>query len=299
MPRPNLPTDTSANTPASLSAVSRALRAHPTADERPPGVARVRYRYPLRFFVEMGPHLLTGKPRSFRDDCALAVRSLPKRPLLDGLENVPPTGSFVVVVNHYQRRDLWIGWPGGLLSDALWSVRPDLAAVHWVITDRAIVNGASVTWTRPLFLRVAKVWGFIPVTPPEATDAHADRSRLHALRACLRALQRPDGQHVALMICPEGEGGSTRGLMPATPGSGRSLLALTATGVPLLPAAVYEEPNGALHARIGTPWRPTPPTDLPRVDLDAWAGNDAISRIAALLPEPLRGAYRVTPDPAT
>ncbi len=255
-------------------------------------MARVRYRYPLRFFLEMGPHLLTGKPRSFRADCALAVRALPKRPIVDGKEHVPSTGSFVVVVNHYQRRDLWIGWPGGLLSDALWTARPELAACHWVITDRAVVDGASVAWTRPLFRRIAQVWDLIPVTPPEARDAQASGSQLHALRTCLRALNRADGQHVCLVICPEGESGSTRGLARATPGSGRSLLALTAVGVPLVPAAVYEEPNGALHARIGAPWFPTPPMELARHELDAWVGGDAMSRIAALLPEPLRGLYR-------
>jgi hypothetical protein len=56
--------------------------------------------------------------------------------------------------------------------------------------------------------------------------------------------------------------------------------------------------NGALHIRLGPPWHPAPPADLARAQIDAWAGDDAMARIAVLLPESLRGAYRdAAPDP--
>ena len=272
-----------------LRRIWRALRT-PSPNERPPGVPKLRYRIPLDWAFAMGRDMLLGRPRSFRADCALAVRSLPRRPKVEGLEHVPREGPLVVVANHYQRRDLWVGFCGGLLCDALWSVRDNLRC-RFVITDRALLDGVTVPLTPAIFARVARVWDMILVTPPETRDAGADNARRHALRACLEALRGEQGRSTCLIISPEGVRGNTRGLKTAAPGSGRSLLALAATGAPLLPVAVFEEPGGALHLRIGPGWHPVAPHDLPKAQLDAWAGDDALRRVAALLPEHLRGAY--------
>ncbi|MFI5274804.1 MAG: hypothetical protein ACHQ4H_17370, partial [Ktedonobacterales bacterium] len=113
----------------------------------------------------------------------------------------------------------------------------------------------------------------------------------HALRACLRKLKRTDGGPVCLCVFPEGMSGSTRGLGAPTPGPGRSQLARAAAGGPLLPAAVWENSNGALHARFGPAWTPTPPAALARAALDRWSADEALGRVAALLPEALRGVY--------
>lgn len=277
-----------------LRRIWQALRSH-TPDERPAGVPKLAYRFPLGWLIGMGRDMLFSRPRSFRADCALAVRSLPRVPIVDGLEHVPPAGSFVLVANHYQRRDLWIGWAGGLLCDALWMARPDLSC-HLVTTDRAVLDGASVRWTRPVFERVARVWDAILVTPPEARDADAAHTRRQTLRRCLTKLRPADGHSVCLVVLPEGLRGSTRGLRMAAPGSGRSLLALAASGVPLLPAAVWEEPGGALHGRFGPAWHPTAPPDVSRDALDLMAGADVMTRIAALMPEALRGEYGRQPD---
>lgn len=270
----------------------RALR--PLApDERPPGVPRLRYRFPPRWLFAMGRDMLRGRPRSFRADCALAVHLLPAPPVIEGLEHVPAHGSFVLVANHYQRRDLWIGWPGALLCHALWRVRDDLTC-HFVATDRAVLDGATVPWTPWAFARVARVWDFILVTPPEALDTAGGGSRRHALGRCLRLLKRDDGRSACLALFPEGMNGSTRGLTAPAPGSGRSLLALAAAGAPLLPAAVWEDAGGALRVRFGAPWHLAAPTiqgTPDKRDLDAWAGDDALAHIAALLPERLRGGY--------
>ncbi|MBF6589878.1 MAG: hypothetical protein IVW57_05010 [Ktedonobacterales bacterium] len=276
----------------------RILRAllRPTPETRPPGVPKLRYRFPLSWLVHMGRDLLFARPRSFKEDCALAVRCLPRPPRIEGQEHVPAHGSVVLVANHYQRRDLWIGWVGGLLCTALWSARPEMVC-HFVVEDRAVLDGASINWTRPIFARVARVWDLVLVTPAEARDANADGSRRRALRDCLRRLRRPDGRPVCLCIMPEGISGGTRGLIAPVAGSGRSLLALASAGALLLPAAVWEDADGALHARFGPAWRPAIPPGMVPAAYDGWAGDDAMRRIAALLPETFRGVYADARDP--
>jgi hypothetical protein len=76
---------------------------------------------------------------------------------------------------------------------------------------------------------------------------------------------------------------------PAARGSGRSLLAIAATGVPILPAAVWEDQDGALHARFGPAWHLAVPADLPQEQRDVQAGSAVMARIAALLPPTTRG----------
>ncbi len=273
--------------PLSVRQLWRSLRA-PEPDERPPGVPQLRYRVPARWLASMGRDLLLGRPRSFRDDCTLAIHMLPRTPRIAGVECVPDAGPFVVIVNHYQRRDLWIGWSGALLCHALGAARPDVTC-HFVTTDRAVVEDTTVPGTRWLFARVARVWDFVPVTPPDALDAGPAASR-RALRHCLRMLRETNRETVCLIIFPEGMRGSTRGLHDVPTGNGRSLLALAATGAPLLPAAVWEEPGGALCVRFGHPWRPQPPRSGRR-ELDRWAADEAMTRIAALLPEGLQGRF--------
>lgn len=274
---------------ATLPRIWRALRT-PCPEERPPGVPKLRYRFPLSWLIPMGRDMVAGRPRSFRDDCELAVRILPRPPVIEGIERIPTSGSFILVANHYQRRDLWIGWEGALLCHALWKARPDLVC-HWITTDRAVLDGATVRFSRWAFARVARVWDFVLVTPPEALDAESERSHRHALLASLRKLKRSDGRSVCLCVFPEGMSGGTLGLGVATRGSGRSLLALAATGIPLLPAAVWENADGALCARFGHAWRPEPPAGLDRLALDGWAGDEALRRVAALLPKSLRGGW--------
>lgn len=277
---------------ATPAQIWRALRqARP--DDRPPGVTRRRYRFPLSWFLSMAPDLLLGRPRDFRGDCELAVRLLPVAPVIEGLEHIPRDGSLVVVANHYQRRDLWVGWPGALICHAMWRVRPDTRCT-FMTEDRAVVDGASVRWSRPLFARVACVWGLVLVTPPEARDGGTENSRRRALLRCVRLVSSPE-RPVALCIMPEGITGTTGALREPVPGSGRALLALAAAGAKLLSAAVWEEPSGALHLRLGPPWAPDT-SDLPRDQVDAAVAREAMRRIAALMPPAYRGPFSA-PEP--
>lgn len=219
---------------------------------------------------------------------------LPKAPCVTGAEHIPSEGSFKLVSNHYQRLDLWIGWSGALLINAIAQQRD--VSIHYVTTDRARIGRFTVPGTRWLIERVAAVWGLVLVTPPIIGSGHMEDQR-YALLRMLRLLKQNDGRSICLGIMPEGDEGITSGLIDALPGSGRALYALSTKGLPLLPAAVWEE-DCRLHAHFGAPFHLTEakqPTEQfaeqPAKNIDNWARETVMQCLALLLPESLRGNY--------
>ena len=251
-------------------------------------LSRTRYHIPFRWFMEMGRAMLANTPRAIADDSAFAVSLLPKQACISGVEHIPLQGSFVLVSNHYQRLDLWIGWSGAVLIDAIAQRRRDIA-FHFITTDRARIGRFSVPGTRWLIQRVANVWGLVLVTPQAIAQEHVEGQRLTLLRL-VRLLRRSQNP-VCIGLMPEGDEGNTLGLKEALPGSGRSLLALARLGLPLVPAAVWEA-DGQLHAQFGIPFSLQDEVSGGSAEeSDAYVRQMVMRRIAALLPRVLRGKY--------
>jgi len=241
-----------------------------------------------KWLIEMGRAILTKTPRSIIEDSALSVRVLPKAPCVTGVEHIPAEGSFVLVANHYQRLNLWIGWSGTLLIDAIARKRDII--VHVMTTDRARIGRFTLPGTRWLIERVAAVWDLVLVTPPAVAHGKTG-GRRYALLHLLRLLKRKDGRDVCLVLMPEGDEGGTSGLIDALPGSGRALAALSARHLPIVPAGVWDE-DGRLYANFGEPFSlRVPPTVMAREAVDTWARQTVMEHIAALLPPALRGKY--------
>jgi acyltransferase-like protein len=217
----------------------------------------VKPRIPRRLFLELAASLARGDRRSLLADTARMIAALPAPPLLSGQEHVPP-GPFVLVANHYQRRDLWIGWAGSLLIQAVG--RP----VRWLTLRELRLGGRELPLTRATFGRVASTYGFIPV-PADPADHAGQASAIRRAQRLLRA-----GEVVG--VFPEGEHGHSGGLSPALPGAAR-LACLLSQSAPLLPAAVSEQ-EGRLAARLGEPFRLTEPS-----------AEELMSRLAVLLTE--------------
>lgn len=217
---------------------------------------------PRRLLFELTLSMLRREERSVVADAARMVAALPVG-TIRGQEHVP-VGAFTVVANHYQRRDLWIGWAGSLLMRA--AARP----IHWMVLRELLLRGRPVPGSRLAFDAVARTYGFIPV-PADLADragqAAGIRRAVHLLR---------QGQVAGFF--PEGEHGHTAGLSPALPGT-PELACLLSRWAPLLPAAVWEE-GGRLLAAFGPPFHLAEP--------DARA---LMRPLARLLPVRLRGIY--------
>ena len=145
-------------------------------------------------------YILAGPPRSLARDALLAMRDAPLPPLVRGEDNVPETGPFVVVANHYERPGLWMAWPALFLSTL--ALSRSGADLHWV----AIEEWESFSlWgipippgvTRAVFQRAFHTYGIVAMASAAAPAAE----RAASIRAALREVRK--GRLIGLM--PEGD----------------------------------------------------------------------------------------------
>jgi 1-acyl-sn-glycerol-3-phosphate acyltransferase len=190
------------------------------------------------------------------------------------LDEVPRTGPLIIAANHASNLD-----PVVLAS----SLMPKLGRRFQWLGKRELFDWPVVGW-------MARNGGV------HAVDrASAD---VEAYRLAKRILD--DGH--ALFVFPEGTRSRDGALQPARDGA--AVLALR-TGAPIVPIAIagsYERwprgqkiphPGGRVTVRVGRPFRLADelPADLDRKSATPMATDLIMRRIAALLPEPLRGPY--------
>ena len=186
-----------------------------------------------------------------------------------GLENVPSSGAFILVINH----------------------------VH--ILDPPLI---LAVFPRRITVLIARKWKRWPISVlPTALNAiYVDRGQVdrEALRKCLRVLE----QGGVLGMSPEGTRSHSPGMQRARPGV--AYIAYKA-GVPIVPVGIVGMNrifDGITRFRrtrvrviIGVPFE-LPPIDLHgphRHEELRKASDEIMYRLAKLLPRDYQGAYRV------
>lgn len=198
---------------------------------------RPRYATPRGIFLSISGSIFFGVPRrSLASDATKLLDSHHPRPIITGTEYIPKSGGFMFVANHYQREQLWIGWVGALLIEAVNSVRPARSPLRIIVTDsqRVKVFGRDVTmpFSRYFLGRIAHIWEMIPMpAEPRATAGHA-----RALKTSLSLLQ----QGRPVLFFPEGDRGTAYGLSEALPGTG-TFIALASRRAAILPCGLWED----------------------------------------------------------
>lgn len=178
-----------------------------------------------------------------------------------GLENVPATGGAIVIINHINFWDPLVVMPS-LGRDVI----PMTKVEAWEGPIRWFVEG----------------YGAIPVHRG-AVDTSAVRSATEALN---------DGELV--LISPEGTRSPTGALQPAQ--EGMAFLALRANA-PILPVAIQGTPHilkrffAPVSITVGPVFTLQADVSRPSRDRLSAATEQAMLRLAALLPEAMRGAY--------
>ena len=220
---------------------------------------RPMYEAPLLRFILFGVDLLLGRRRSFTRDSQLVLdanREYARR--IEGLDNVPKEGSFILVMNHYGRRGLRPYHCAMVVTTAVASVRPGLPEIRWAFTSEYLGRHVGpvpiplwlIRWT---FRRVARVYDFVVIPRREELVM----GRAAALRRFARTVA-----HGPIGLTPEGLRG-TGPLVEPPPGNGLFLASLSRSGIPLLPVGLWEE-GDALVARFGAPFELNVPRNLSR-----------------------------------
>jgi len=248
---------------------------------------RRSYSLPLQLLRDLTVSMLTRSLRHGAQDFQGVLAMWPAPPVVDGIEHIPADGPMALIANHYQRRGMWIGFPAGLLAREIMLRRADHASTHFGVIADLRIGGRRIPGSAWVFGRVAEVWGLVPL-PTAAADV---RGRAAAVRRILSlALPAPHGMGEPIGIFPEGSAGNSAGLRRALPGTGTLLLLLARGGVPIIPAGAWEA-GGVLYARFGPPLSLHSPDGLPAPERDRWARDQAMARLAGLLPRHLRGVY--------
>ncbi len=239
------------------------------------------------FILNLAVSLLTGRQRSFHRDGSACLEGL-KPPLrVIGKQNTPQAGPCLITFNHYYRHGFNAWW----MALALAAEVP--ADIHFVMTGELTFPGkiytlpASVA-SRWLLGGIARVYGFttMPPMPPREKDVAA---RARSVQKFLTYIHK--NPRSILGLAPEGSDNLPDGSLtwPA-PGAGRFISLVAGDGFKIVPAGIYEE-GGYLCLNFGEAYTLKVPGGIPATERDHVVIEIVMRKIAALLPDRLRGPF--------
>ncbi len=256
-----------------------------------------RYHFPLWLIAPHIPSFLLGRRRSLAADVARAFKAIGTAPRVLEAEHIPLREPFVMVMNHYYRRDVPAWWSAMAVIHAVAERRAGLAPneLRWLIAsqwtyDHPMQKTIMTPLVRFMLARVAQAYDFITITPV-VLGATAASERAYSIRRVIESAERAKHAGYPIGLAPEGGDSADGSLRPPPTGTGRFMLLLASTGLPFLPVGVFMEDH-VLVTRFGAPFPLSKPASLKKSEADRWASNDVMCQIAHLLPRALHGAYR-------
>ena len=224
-------------------------------------------------------------------DAARLLRILRPQPRVEHAGFIPPEGPFVVVMNHYCRQGLGAWWGVFLISYAIARQRAESGEVRWIMTNGwtypdPIRSRLLTPLTRWLFRKIARSYGFV-LMPPMPPDPLQVEERSLAVQKALSLARK--GAMIGL--APEGRDSSDGSLIEPPAGTGRFLLLLAKSGLPVLPVGVAEK-NGTLTVSFGEPFALQAQAGLGKRQQDRRACETVMVAIGKLLLPELWGVYR-------
>jgi 1-acyl-sn-glycerol-3-phosphate acyltransferase len=195
----------------------------------------------------------------------IAFRFLAKIDRIDGLENVPPDGPGIVMINHIAFVD-----PLVVLANLPRNVVPlaKIEAFHY-----------------PVIGIFPKIWAAIPVMR-EGFDRQAIRQALRVLDAGELLLMAPEGtRNPSLRDAREG-------VAYLGAKSGAPIIPVVVTGTEGFPSISPARWRGeGAHIRVGTPFRFVPKSERLSHQMLKQMTDEAMYVLAGMLPEERRGEY--------
>lgn len=245
-----------------------------------------RYSYPPAEIYRLAVDVLLGRHRDFRKDATACIGRLKPSLRVLGEANIPKTGPCVLTFNHYYRPGFNAWW----MAFAIASVVP--VEMYWIMTSELTFPGKfyaplGMPISRILLSRAGRMYGFttMPPMPPRPGDVEA---RARAVREVLSYVKKH--RNAILGLAPEGGDNPSEVLTWPPSGAGRFILLLAEAGLQIIPAGAYEA-DGAFCLGFGPQYRLEVPRGLPPAGKDRSAAEIVMRRIAAQLPDHLRGEF--------
>lgn len=188
---------------------------------------------------------------------------------VQGLENVPKQGPTILYYNHIHYADPFV--IAGLLRHARYSV-----PIAKLELKSGPVIGKLVTW-----------YGVVYVDRSIA-DRNAMRESLEVLDAGGMLTIAPEGtrNEVDQSLLP-----ARRGIGFLTRRSGATLIPVAVWGTVDFPRSFRQRRRAVAHVRFGQPFRVDVPADFGKRQAEMLITDRAMTELAAILPEEMRGAY--------
>jgi 1-acyl-sn-glycerol-3-phosphate acyltransferase len=204
---------------------------------------------------------LVRHKKSLRSDAIRLIGKISPPIRYVGVENIPTTGGFQILVNHYARPGFNTAW----IALAVSAVLP--AETTWIMSDEWIFKGNPLRFVlRPamrfVLASIHWVYGFLSM--PTMEEGYSDlASRSAAVRRVIE-FARCHAEAI-IGLAPEGRDSPQDGVGLAPPGGGKFMRQINRMGFTMLPVALFEK-DGYLLVRFGKPF------DLPK-EFDASPKN--------------------------
>ena len=218
------------------------------------------------------------RKKSLRADALRLTSRITPPVIVEGTENIPASGGYVLVVNHYARPGFSTAWIAFSLAASIPTEITYIMSEAWAFTGNPL--GFLL---RPLMKFVLacinEVYGFLPM--PSMVEGFSDpRSRAAAVRRVIEFGRAHPSAVIGL--APEGQDSPEQGIGLAPSGGGKFILHLNRMGFKILPVVVQER-SGKLITRFGQVFNIALEPDLPSFAIDEFVRRSIRDQLLALL----------------
>jgi 1-acyl-sn-glycerol-3-phosphate acyltransferase len=216
--------------------------------------------------------------KSLRSDALRLTGRITPPVVVDGMANIPASGGYVVVVNHFSRPGFNTAWTALSLAAAIPKEIAFIMSEAWAFAGNPL-GFLLRPFMKFVLASINEVYGFLSM--PSMAEGFSDPgSRAAAVRRVIQFGRRHPSAVIG--IAPEGQDSPELGIGLAPGGGGKFILHLNRMGFQLLPVVVQER-SGKLFTKFGQVFDIPLEPGLPSEGIDTYVRQIIRDRLLVLL----------------
>jgi 1-acyl-sn-glycerol-3-phosphate acyltransferase len=220
---------------------------------------------------------LSGRKKSLRTDALKLTGRISPPVKVEGIENIPATGGFLIAINHYSRAGYNTAWNALSIAAAIPQEITYIMSEAWAFEGN-LFGFILRPFMRFMLASINRVYGFLSM-PSMVEGFSTPLSRAAAVRRVIEFVRTHPNAVIGL--APEGQDSPLRGVGLAPNGGGKFMLHLNRMGLPILPAAVAES-SGQLILKFGPVFNIPSSLSMPPSQVDEYVRIHVRDRIGEL-----------------